>query len=42
MVLATPAPHAPFTPAPQYETAFQNATAPRTPGTTVTVFTTKL
>ena len=30
MVLATPAPHAPFTPAPQYAKAFANLTAPRT------------
>ena len=31
MVLSTPAPHAPFTPAPQYENAFPDLTAPRTP-----------
>ena len=31
MVLSTPAKHAPFTPAPQYEHAFPNMTAPRTP-----------
>ncbi len=31
LVLGTPAPHAPFTPAPQYETAFSGRTAPRTP-----------
>ena len=31
MVLSTPAPHAPFTPAPQYAKAFSNLTAPRTP-----------
>ena len=31
MVLATPSPHAPFTPAPQYANHFQNETAPRTP-----------
>ena len=32
MVLSPPAPHAPFTPAPQYQSAFENVTAPRTPG----------
>lgn len=31
MVLAPPAPHAPFTPAPQYSNHFLNHTAPRTP-----------
>ena len=31
MVLAPPAAHAPFTPAPQHAAAFPNATAPRTP-----------
>ena len=31
MVLSTPAPHAPFTPAPQYENAFPDKMAPRTP-----------
>lgn len=30
MVLAPPAPHAPFTPAPQYANRFANKTAPRT------------
>ena len=31
MVLSTPAPHDPFTPAPQYENAYPDMTAPRTP-----------
>ena len=31
MVLSTPAPHAPFTPAPQYETAFSEVVTPRLP-----------
>ena len=31
MVLSTPAPHDPFTPAPQYADVFSNLTAPRTP-----------
>ena len=31
MVLSTPAPHDPFTPAPQYENAFPDRIAPRTP-----------
>ena len=31
MVLSTPAPHDPFTPAPQYQNAFSNVNAPRTP-----------
>eukprot|EP00117_Sycon_ciliatum_P043667 scpid62763/ scgid31589/ N-acetylglucosamine-6-sulfatase; Glucosamine-6-sulfatase len=31
LVAATPAPHAPFTPAPQYEHVFDGHTAPRTP-----------
>ena len=31
MVLATPAPHDPFTPAPQYKDAFPDKIAPRTP-----------
>ena len=31
MVLATPAPHAPFTPAPQHQTEFKNVSAPRLP-----------
>ena len=31
MVLSTPAPHAPFTPAPQYKDAFPDKMAPRTP-----------
>ncbi len=31
MVLSTPAPHAPFTPAPQYRNKFANRKAPRTP-----------
>ena len=31
MVLAPPAAHAPFTPAPQHAAAFPNVTAPRTP-----------
>ena len=31
MVLATPAPHDPFTPAPQYKDAFPDEIAPRTP-----------
>ena len=31
MVLATPAPHDPFTPAPQYANAFPDQIAPRTP-----------
>ena len=30
MVLSTPAPHGPFTPAPQYAKQFANQTAPRT------------
>ena len=33
MVLAPPAPHAPFTAAPQYQNHFENVTVPRTPGT---------
>lgn len=31
MFLSFPAPHSPFTAAPQYQTAFPNITAPRTP-----------
>ncbi len=31
MVLSTPAPHAPFTPAPQYEDEYEDLRAPRTP-----------
>jgi len=31
MVLSTPSPHAPFTPAPQYADRFQDVKAPRTP-----------
>ena len=31
MVLSPPAPHAPFTPAPQHSQEFANASAPRTP-----------
>ena len=31
MVLSTPAPHGPFTPAPQYENEFSDLKAPRTP-----------
>ncbi len=31
MVLAPPAPHDPYTPAPQYEDSYPDTTAPRTP-----------
>ncbi len=31
MVLSTPAPHAPFTPAPQYKNEYADSAAPRTP-----------
>jgi hypothetical protein len=38
MVLAPPAPHAPFTPAPKYKDRYKNVTAMRTPNFNVPVF----
>ena len=38
MVLSTPSPHGPFTPAPQYENEFPDEKAPRTPGEQLQVF----
>ncbi|XP_021931864.1 N-acetylglucosamine-6-sulfatase-like isoform X2 [Zootermopsis nevadensis] len=38
MVLAPPAPHAPFTPAPEYKDSYKNVTAMRTPNFNIPVF----
>jgi N-acetylglucosamine-6-sulfatase len=38
MVLAPPAPHAPFTPAPEYKDYYKNVTAMRTPNFNIPVF----
>jgi hypothetical protein len=38
MVLAPPAPHAPFTPAPEYKDHYKNVKAMRTPNFNIPVF----